>query len=224
MTTPVEKRNHAKFCEFHGEVGHTMDECMHLKKQIEEMLKAGKLSHLIKEIKQNSGKEQPKEAKKGEPSGKDKALAILMMVDRPQKYYTSIALPGFTQKSRTNWSPYPYNGIIGRPGVRKLQAVPSTAHKMLKLPIEGGVITLKSSRISRANSNDWFHSHIRGLQQVVRPTPTKLGYFFLEAYGHDWPPKAYCRASLKRAEGMLSGPTKEKGGKQPIETRQYKKK
>ncbi|GJX70213.1 hypothetical protein Tco_0307384 [Tanacetum coccineum] len=60
MTTPVEKRNHAKFCEFHGEVGHTTDECMHLKKQIEEMLKAGKLSHLIKEIKQNSGKEQPK--------------------------------------------------------------------------------------------------------------------------------------------------------------------
>ncbi|GJV28260.1 reverse transcriptase domain-containing protein [Tanacetum coccineum] len=72
MTTLVEKRNHAKYCEFHGEIGHTTDECMHLKKQIEEMLKAGKLSHLIKEIKQNSRKEQPKAAKKGEPSGKDK--------------------------------------------------------------------------------------------------------------------------------------------------------
>ncbi|GKE67521.1 hypothetical protein Tco_1521682, partial [Tanacetum coccineum] len=54
MTTPVEKRNHAKFCEFHGEVGHNTDECMHLKKQIEEMLKAGKLSHLVKELKQNN--------------------------------------------------------------------------------------------------------------------------------------------------------------------------
>ncbi|GJU81081.1 reverse transcriptase domain-containing protein [Tanacetum coccineum] len=79
MTTPVEKRNHAKFCEFHGEVGHNTDECMHLKKQIEEMLKAGKLSHLIKELKQNNGKEQPKVVKKGETSGKDKALAILMV-------------------------------------------------------------------------------------------------------------------------------------------------
>ncbi|GJZ62984.1 hypothetical protein Tco_0619405 [Tanacetum coccineum] len=79
MTTLVEKRNHAKFYEFHGEVGHTTDECMHLKKQIEEMIKAGKLSHLIKEIKQNSGKEQSKAAKKGETSGKDKALAILMV-------------------------------------------------------------------------------------------------------------------------------------------------
>ncbi|GJV94323.1 hypothetical protein Tco_1545900 [Tanacetum coccineum] len=79
MTTPVEKRNHTKFCEFHGEVGHNTDECMHLKKQIEEMLKAGKLSHLIKELKQNSGKEQPKAAKKRETFGKDKALAILMV-------------------------------------------------------------------------------------------------------------------------------------------------
>ncbi|GJW75985.1 hypothetical protein Tco_0137667 [Tanacetum coccineum] len=79
MTTLVEKRNHTKFYEFHGEVGHNTDECMHLKKQIEEMLKAEKLSHLIKELKQNSGKEQPKTAKKGETSGKHKALAILMV-------------------------------------------------------------------------------------------------------------------------------------------------
>nr|GEY89733.1 reverse transcriptase domain-containing protein [Tanacetum cinerariifolium] len=41
----------------------------------------------------------------------------------------------------------PYNRIIGRPGVRKLQEVSSTAHEMLKIPVEGGVITLKSSRL-----------------------------------------------------------------------------
>nr|GEX99852.1 reverse transcriptase domain-containing protein [Tanacetum cinerariifolium] len=33
------------------------------------------------------------------------------------------------------------------PGVRKLQAVPSTAHKMLKILVDGGVITLKSSKL-----------------------------------------------------------------------------
>ncbi|GJT56820.1 hypothetical protein Tco_0991874 [Tanacetum coccineum] len=44
-------------------------------------------------------------------------------------------------------SPSPHNGIIGRPGFRKLQAVPSTAYGMLKLPVEGGVITLKSSKM-----------------------------------------------------------------------------
>ncbi|GJU57478.1 reverse transcriptase domain-containing protein [Tanacetum coccineum] len=60
MTTSVEKRNANKFCEFHGEVGHNTDECNHLRKQIEDMLKAGKLSHIIRELKQSSRKEQPK--------------------------------------------------------------------------------------------------------------------------------------------------------------------
>nr|GFA93195.1 reverse transcriptase domain-containing protein [Tanacetum cinerariifolium] len=44
-------------------------------------------------------------------------------------------------------SPSLYNGIIERPGVRKIQAVPSTAHRMLKFPAPGGVLTLRSSRI-----------------------------------------------------------------------------
>ncbi|GJY31736.1 hypothetical protein Tco_0415231 [Tanacetum coccineum] len=79
MTTSVEKRNANKFCEFHGEVGHTTDECMHLKRKIEEMLKAGKLSHLIKELKQSNKKDQAKVAKKGEAARKDKPLAILMV-------------------------------------------------------------------------------------------------------------------------------------------------
>ncbi|GJV92300.1 hypothetical protein Tco_1540113 [Tanacetum coccineum] len=122
MTTPVEKRNHAKFYEFHGEVGHNADECMHLKKQIGEIVKAGKLSHLIKELKQNNGKEQPKI---GDEEHSASAWMNFMVVR----------------------SSSPYNGIIGRPGVKKLQAVPSTAYGMLKILVEGGVITLKSSKL-----------------------------------------------------------------------------
>nr|GEU65675.1 reverse transcriptase domain-containing protein [Tanacetum cinerariifolium] len=52
---------------------------------------------------------------------------------------------GDEEHSASSWmnfvvvrSPSPYNGIIGRHGVRKLQAVPSTAHEMLKIPVEGG--------------------------------------------------------------------------------------
>ncbi|GKC66978.1 hypothetical protein Tco_1099576 [Tanacetum coccineum] len=41
----------------------------------------------------------------------------------------------------------PYNGIIGRPGVRKIKAIPSTAHGMLKFPVTGETVTLRSSRI-----------------------------------------------------------------------------
>ncbi|GJS82908.1 hypothetical protein Tco_0749449 [Tanacetum coccineum] len=53
MTTPVEKRNHAKIYEFHGEVGHNTDECMHLRKQIEEMLKVGKLQRITQSFSPN---------------------------------------------------------------------------------------------------------------------------------------------------------------------------
>ncbi|GJW39188.1 hypothetical protein Tco_0065033 [Tanacetum coccineum] len=44
-------------------------------------------------------------------------------------------------------SPSQNNGIIGRPGIRKIHAIPSTAHGMLKFPVKGGTITLQSSRI-----------------------------------------------------------------------------
>nr|GEX01318.1 reverse transcriptase domain-containing protein [Tanacetum cinerariifolium] len=93
LTTPVEKRNAGKFCEFHGEVGHTTDECMHLKRQIEEMLKARKLSHLIKELKQSNEKDQAKAAKKGEMSGKKKPL-VTIFIKRNNREARSKENPG----------------------------------------------------------------------------------------------------------------------------------
>nr|GFA77019.1 reverse transcriptase domain-containing protein [Tanacetum cinerariifolium] len=44
-------------------------------------------------------------------------------------------------------SPSPYNEIIGRPGVRRIQEVPSTTHEMLKFLVAGETVTLWSSRI-----------------------------------------------------------------------------
>nr|GFA39655.1 2-succinylbenzoate--CoA ligase, chloroplastic/peroxisomal [Tanacetum cinerariifolium] len=76
MVTPVEKRNGNKFCDFHNDKGHNIDECMQLKKQIKELVRAGKLSHLIKEIKQ--GREQPKTGRK-EATTKDKPMTIYMV-------------------------------------------------------------------------------------------------------------------------------------------------
>nr|GEX95707.1 reverse transcriptase domain-containing protein [Tanacetum cinerariifolium] len=244
MTTPIEKRNANKFCEFHGEVGHTTDGCMHLKRQIEEMLKAGKLSHLIKELKQNHEKDQAMIAKKGETSGKDKSLAILMVQpwqrivrQRITQTFSQESVISFATLGEEDWtegpmiieaemgghcvhriyvdggssseilykhcfskfrseiknqlipantplvefsgeiiwplgqisllvrigdeehstsawmnfmvvrSPSHYNRIIGRPGVRKIRAILSTAHGMIKFPVADGIVTLQSSRI-----------------------------------------------------------------------------
>ncbi|GJZ87240.1 hypothetical protein Tco_0658850 [Tanacetum coccineum] len=67
MSGPEENRNKNKFYEFHRDKGHNTDGCLHLKKQIEEAVKLGQLSHLIKELKQGSNKgEHTKATKKGE--------------------------------------------------------------------------------------------------------------------------------------------------------------
>nr|GEY26481.1 reverse transcriptase domain-containing protein [Tanacetum cinerariifolium] len=42
-------------------------------------------------------------------------------------------------------SPSPYNGIIGRPRIREIQAVPSTAHEMLKFLVNGEIVTIRST-------------------------------------------------------------------------------
>nr|GEU72161.1 hypothetical protein [Tanacetum cinerariifolium] len=42
-------------------------------------------------------------------------------------------------------SPSPYNGIIGRPGIREIQTVPSTAHGMLKFPVNREIMTIRST-------------------------------------------------------------------------------
>ncbi|GJX43376.1 hypothetical protein Tco_0260052 [Tanacetum coccineum] len=39
-------------------------------------------------------------------------------------------------------SPSPYKEIIGRPRVRRIQAVPSTAHRMLKFLVTGGTVAI----------------------------------------------------------------------------------
>nr|GEV07326.1 hypothetical protein [Tanacetum cinerariifolium] len=57
------------------------------------------------------------------------------------------------KKCHTSWRTHdqskrslsPYNGIIGRPGIREIQAVPSTAHEMLKFAVDGGIVTIHST-------------------------------------------------------------------------------
>nr|GEW86641.1 reverse transcriptase domain-containing protein [Tanacetum cinerariifolium] len=87
---PSRKKNAGKFCEFHGEVGHTTNECMHLKRKINEIL-SRKAVTLIKELKQSNRKDQAK-TKKGKTSRKDKPLAILMV-----QQWQSVAKQKITQ-------------------------------------------------------------------------------------------------------------------------------
>ncbi|GJS18833.1 hypothetical protein Tco_0413305 [Tanacetum coccineum] len=44
-------------------------------------------------------------------------------------------------------SPSQHNGIIGRTGIKKIRAIPSMAHGMLKFLVKGGTVTIRSSRV-----------------------------------------------------------------------------
>ncbi|KAI3818503.1 hypothetical protein L1987_12312 [Smallanthus sonchifolius] len=61
-----------KFCEFHKIGGHTMDNCEHLKREIEKAVKTGKLSHLVKEIGQERNKDRKPEGDRQRPPPEDR--------------------------------------------------------------------------------------------------------------------------------------------------------
>nr|GEX27450.1 reverse transcriptase domain-containing protein [Tanacetum cinerariifolium] len=65
------------------------------------------------------------------------------------KLLVTIGDPTHSTKAWMNFmvvrSMSPYNGIIGRSGLKAIQAVPSTVHGMLKFPVEGGIMTIRST-------------------------------------------------------------------------------
>ncbi|GJW61560.1 hypothetical protein Tco_0110895 [Tanacetum coccineum] len=63
MVTPAEKRDPNKYCEFHADTGHSTDECMRLRKQIDKMIKSRKLSQFIKELKKSDNQRHKRRGK-----------------------------------------------------------------------------------------------------------------------------------------------------------------
>ncbi|GJS94569.1 reverse transcriptase domain-containing protein [Tanacetum coccineum] len=152
MTTPIEKRNSNKFCEFHGELGHTTNECMHLKRQIEEMLKARKLSHLIKELKQSNGKDQTKAAKNGETSEKDKSLAILM-VQPWQRVARKNITQTFSPESVISFPPLEEEDGMEGPMIIEAEMVGHCLHRMVTRVKENPGSSIHGSRNAKIPSD-----------------------------------------------------------------------
>ncbi|GJV21757.1 reverse transcriptase domain-containing protein [Tanacetum coccineum] len=200
MVTPAEKRDPNKYCEFHADTGHSTDECMQLRKQIDEMIKAVAKQKVTQSFSPETTISFPP---LGDEDGTEGPMIIeaeigghfvhRMYVDegasseilyehcfvrlrpeiRSQMVSPTTYLTGFSGEtiwplgqisllvkigdeghSTSAWmnfivvrSPSQHNGIIGRSGIRKIRAIPSTAHGMLKFPVEGGTVTLRSRRI-----------------------------------------------------------------------------
>ncbi|GJS66378.1 reverse transcriptase domain-containing protein [Tanacetum coccineum] len=120
---------------------------------IEELVRAEKLSHLIKEIKQ--GRDQTKVGKKESPA-KDKSLAIYM-VQLWHRTTREKVTQSFSRVSKITFAPLTTSkGTEGPliievengehiPGQREIQAVSSTAHGMLKFLVDRGIVTIRST-------------------------------------------------------------------------------
>nr|GEV73507.1 reverse transcriptase domain-containing protein [Tanacetum cinerariifolium] len=204
MVTLVEKRSNNKFYDFHNDKGHSTDECMQLKRQIEELVRAGKLSHLIKEIKHR--RDQSKTGKK-ETAAKDKPTTIYMIQSwkkitrqKSQMVPATTLLTGFsgetiwplgqlrllviigdTNHSTRAWMNFmivrslsPYNGIIGRSRIRAIQAMSSTVYGMLKFLVEGGIVTIRSTVLIPTECTSMITSSAVSREERTRPANFKV--------------------------------------------------
>ncbi|GKD89268.1 hypothetical protein Tco_1364775 [Tanacetum coccineum] len=154
------KQNLNKFCDYHGDSGHNTNDCYQLKKQIEEVVASGKLTHLVKDIRQNNqrGKSQRRNNVKvinmireggnckrpfeEERSGLTDELTFPTI---PQNQLTDepIILEGVIEgkagRSKTVLMEFaiikcrsPYKVIIGRTGMRILRATPGKGARFME--------------------------------------------------------------------------------------------
>ncbi|GJT59353.1 reverse transcriptase domain-containing protein [Tanacetum coccineum] len=94
----------------------------------------------------------PQRDKGSNGSGHHSPYRIQRVVRSPSQHNAIIGRPGIRKiravpSTTHGMSPSQHNAIIGRPGIRKIRAVPSITHGMLKFPVEGGTVTLQSSRV-----------------------------------------------------------------------------
>ncbi|GJY11548.1 reverse transcriptase domain-containing protein [Tanacetum coccineum] len=70
-------------------------------------------------------------------------------------------------------SPSPYNGILGRSGIRAIGVVPSTAHRMLKFPADGGIVTIYSTTVPPECNTDPKEEHQLHIRDGYPPVRQK---------------------------------------------------
>nr|GEY05418.1 reverse transcriptase domain-containing protein [Tanacetum cinerariifolium] len=126
MVTPVGKTSSNKFCEFHNDKGHSTDEYVHLRKHIEELERAAKLSHFIKEIRRD--RDQQKTRKKDAPV-KDKAAAIYM-IQPWQRVTRQKVTQSFTHVKEITFSPLATHKGTGGPLVIEAEISRHAVHRI----------------------------------------------------------------------------------------------
>ncbi|KAK1351824.1 hypothetical protein POM88_053965 [Heracleum sosnowskyi] len=77
LKMPDYKKNGSKYCDYHKDKGHNTDECYHLKKLIEKMIKDGELNHFVKDLRD---KLAPRKDKRKEPEDGERYMGELKTI------------------------------------------------------------------------------------------------------------------------------------------------
>ncbi|XP_074356738.1 uncharacterized protein LOC141696504 [Apium graveolens] len=74
MKVPNHKKTPDKYCDYHRDKGHNTDECYHLKKLIERMIKVGELNQFVRYLRDRLGpkENQEEEVEADEPERRDR--------------------------------------------------------------------------------------------------------------------------------------------------------
>nr|GEV71311.1 reverse transcriptase domain-containing protein [Tanacetum cinerariifolium] len=195
MVTPVEKRNGSKFCDFHNDKGHNTDECMQLKKQIEDHGTEGPLvievevgGHTIHRMYIDGSSSMEilyehcfnriwPDIKRQMVPATTSLTGFSGETTWPLGQLKLLVTIGDATHSTKAWMNFmivkslsPYNGIIGRLGLKAIQAVPSTVHGMLKFSTEEGIVTIRSSLLIPAECASVDTSSVTPEEKKARPT------------------------------------------------------
>ncbi|GJS43486.1 hypothetical protein Tco_0568529 [Tanacetum coccineum] len=163
MVTPVEKRSSNKFCDFHNDKGHSTDEC-------KDQLKVGKKEvpakdrsmaiYMIQPWHRTTRQKVTQSFKRVSeitfpslPTSNGTEGPLVIEAEIARHMIHRMYVDGVdADHSTKSWMDFiivrslsPYNGIIGRPGIREIRAVPSTTHRMLKFPVGGGIVTIRNT-------------------------------------------------------------------------------
>ncbi|XP_074323875.1 uncharacterized protein LOC141660792 [Apium graveolens] len=83
MKVPNHKKNPDKYCDYHRDKGHNTDECYHLKKLIERMIKEGELNQFVRDLRDKLGpKYNQEEQEAEEPDRRDRIRGEVKTISR----------------------------------------------------------------------------------------------------------------------------------------------
>uniref|UniRef100_A0A2N9J520 Uncharacterized protein n=1 Tax=Fagus sylvatica TaxID=28930 RepID=A0A2N9J520_FAGSY len=138
LLTDPDKRPRDKYCRFHRDHGHNTENCYDLKRQIEELIKQGKLQRFIR-------KRSERRPSPGSPSTTtSRGSTSKTPTGRNSRTHPKQAM------KKVNFlvvdCPSAYNVIIGRPTLNRLRAVTSTYHLLVRFPTENGIGEMKGDQ------------------------------------------------------------------------------